>query len=79
MANAGAQSHLPIAKNVVRKAETRLGERLGRRESLGSVPEQGSQTSPSGASTVMGLPTIKPLVKLMVGSSVESYLLRSTL
>src|ERR1035438_6286778 len=42
------------------------------------VPEQGSQTKPSGASTVLGSPTRKPLVRLIVGAFAALYLLTST-
>src|ERR1035438_1105272 len=42
------------------------------------VPEQGSQTSPSGANTFRGSPFRKPLLKLMVGFWEASYLLGST-
>src|ERR1022692_4621832 len=47
-------------------------------ENPGFVPEQGSQTKPSGASTVLGSPTRKPLVRLIVGAFAALYLLTST-
>src|SRR5271169_2645047 len=48
-------------------------------ENPAGVPAQGSQTRPSGASTVLGSPTRKPLVRLMAGAFAALYLLTSTL
>src|ERR1039457_3111754 len=44
-------------------------------ENPAGVPAQGSQTSPSGANTVLGSPTRKPLLKFMAGLLEASCLL----
>src|ERR1039457_1129901 len=44
-------------------------------ENPAGVPAQGSHTSPSGASTFLGSPTRKPLVKFMAGLLEASCLL----
>src|ERR1035437_1333235 len=48
-------------------------------ENPGLTPEHGSQFSPTPWSAVRGLPTMKPLLKLMAGFWAALYLLRSTL